>query len=193
MSMSRRLFLSGLSGACLSAAIPSLGLASPKRAGSRLDQLVPLIDPVLDLRNPHTNERVFTRFYTLTGYDMAAVNQINALMRDWRENEVVQMDVRLFWALAAIRQAAMKDGHSGQIQLNSGYRSKKTNDNLRKLGYHTAVNSMHLKGQANDIVLEGTKVADIARYAQWLQIGGTGHYRNDFVHIDSGPIRLWTE
>ncbi|MCE6959642.1 DUF882 domain-containing protein [Cereibacter sphaeroides] len=191
--LTRRTFLSSLAGACATAVIPSYGLATAKRPGSRLDRLVPLIDPVVDLHNPHTGDTLTTRFHGPTGYDPDAVALINYLMRDWREASIVQMDVRLFWALAVIRQAAMKDGHSGLIHLNSGYRTKKTNDHLRSLGYHTAPSSMHIKAQANDIVVEGAKVADIAKFVEWLQVGGTGHYRGSFVHMDSGPIRQWSE
>lgn len=144
------------------------------------------------MKNAHTDERIRVHFHTPTGYDMSSVARLNAIMRDWRQNEIVQMDVRLFWGLAAIRQAAMKDGHSGQITLLSGFRTQKTNALLRERGYGAAKNSLHLRGMANDFILEGTQVVDIARYAEWLQVGGTGYYRkSSFVHMDSGPVRRW--
>jgi uncharacterized protein YcbK (DUF882 family) len=190
--LSRRRFLTSIAAFCGAAAIPSLGLATSSRPGSRLDQLVPLIDPSLEIHNAHTDERIRVRFHTPTGYDMSAVVRLNAIMRDWRENEVVQMDVRLFWGLAAIRQASMKDGHSGEITLLSGYRTEKTNALLRSKGYGAARNSLHLRGKANDFILEGARVSDIARYAEWLQVGGIGYYRRSaFVHMDSGTVRRW--
>lgn len=168
-----------------------LDIPEPVRAESRLDQLVPLIEPYLDLYNPNTRERKQVRFFGATGYNRSGLQEINVLLRDWRQEQVVQCDVRLYWALAAIRTAALRDGLSGEIQINSGYRSKATNDYLRSEGYRTAVNSFHMRGRAVDFVVKGGSVEHVARYAQWLEVGGTGHYRGRFVHIDSGEKRVW--
>lgn len=166
--------------------------ANPNRGETRLDKLVRLIDPTVDLTNPHTNETIKTRFYRSTGYDMDAVRQINWFMRDWRQNEAIQFDLRVLWALAAIRSAGMKDGHSGLISINSGYRTQATNKLLQSKGYRAARNSMHLRARAVDLVMPGTKVKDIVDYATWLQVGGVGHYPGRFTHIDSGAERVWT-
>lgn len=166
-------------------------LPEPLRAGSNLDKLVPLIDPVLELRNAHTGEHEKIRFFGATGYNHSGIKRINYFMRDWRQKEVVQCDVRLYWALAAIRSAAMKDGLDGLININSGYRSLKTNNYLRSKGYGAAKNSMHLQARAVDFTVEGGNVAHTARYAKWLQVGGVGHYPGRFTHIDSGRIRTW--
>lgn len=191
--ISRRSFTSLLAGAALAGAgllPPGPALAMPSRPDSRLDRLVPEIDPVVDLYNANTKEKIKVRFFNGSRYDMEAVKQINWHLRDWRQKEMVQVDVRLFWALAAIRASAMKAGHSGQIQVNSGYRTKATNMALRRMGYRTADNSLHMKAMAVDFMVPGAKVGDIAKLAEWLEIGGTGIYRN-FVHIDSGEIRKW--
>lgn len=74
-------------------------LPEPLRAGSNLDKLVPLIDPVLELRNAHTGEHEKIRFFGATGYNHSGIKRINYFMRDWRQKEVVQCDVRLYWAL----------------------------------------------------------------------------------------------
>lgn len=159
---------------------------------SRLDRLVRQIDPVVDLYNPNTQESIKVRFYDVTGYSASAVRQINWFMRDWRQKETQQFDIRVVWGLAALRQAGIKDGNAGLIRVNSGYRTKKTNEVLRRQGYTVADNSYHLKAKAADITMPGASVADIAQYAKWLEIGGTGHYPNRFVHIDSGNRRQWT-
>ncbi|MBR9862858.1 MAG: YcbK family protein [Rhodobacteraceae bacterium] len=191
----RRIICSGLASALLPVlptfADDGLNIPEPVRKNSKLDQLVPLIEPYLDLYNPHTKEREKVRFFGASGYDLAAVNKINHLLRDWRQDQVVQMDVRLYWGLAAIRTAAVRDGLSGEIRINSGFRTKRTNDYLRSEGYRPAVNSLHLRGRAVDFVVKGGDVANVARYAQWLEIGGTGHYRGRFIHVDSGDRRVW--
>jgi uncharacterized protein YcbK (DUF882 family) len=163
----------------------------PARAGSNLDKLIPLIDPYLDLVNPHTKDVVQVRFFRHNKYNIEGIREINHLMRDWRQHAEVQMDVRLYWALAAIRTAAIKDGLSGQIQINSGYRTKATNDYLRSKGYGVASKSFHMKARATDLVVKGGNVADVAAYARWLEVGGVGHYPGRFVHIDSGLVRTW--
>lgn len=164
---------------------------SPSRADSRLDKLVPLIEPVLDLYNPNTREREEVRFYGATGYNRTGLAKLNHLLRDWRQDEIVAIDLRLFWGLAAIRTAALRDGLSGEIQANSGYRTRETNDLLRLEGYKTAPNSFHMKGRAVDFKVIGGSVEHVARYAEWLEIGGTGHYRGRFVHADTGEVRRW--
>lgn len=196
--ISRRGFTTRVAAAaasCLLPGVPAMGkdldIPEPVRADSRLDQLVPLIDPYLDLYNPHTQEHIKVRFFGATGYNRSGLQEINVILRDWRQDEVVQCDVRLYWGLAAIRTAAVRDGLSGEIQINSGYRSKATNDLLRAEGYGAAVNSFHMRGRAVDFVVKGGQVEHVARYAQWLEIGGTGHYRGRFVHIDSGKKRVW--
>lgn len=189
--LTRRSFFSAMA----AAAIPIPGGAfasSTSRPGTRIDQLVSSIDPVLDLRNAHTNETLHLRYFRLGAYDMDAVRHINWLMRDHRQAEAVQMDARLLWTLSAIRMAAIRDGHSGKTILLSGYRTQATNQLLRSRGIAAARNSLHLQGKAADITLEGIKISDLAGYARWLQVGGVGHYvRSNFVHIDSGQERSW--
>ncbi len=190
----RELLLGGgaaLLGCCLG--VPVFAEApAPARPNSQLDRLVPAIRPELRLFNANTNERMSTRFFGPTGYDSVEIRRINWFMRDWRESEVRQIDVRLLWALAAIRQAAMKDGHDGEVRFLSGYRSRKTNDLLRRLGYGAAEDSLHISARANDFSLPGVPVSAVAQYADWLEVGGVGHYPGSFVHIDSGERRTWT-
>lgn len=190
--LSRRDLLRGTLGGLAGLALPSLGLAAdPARPGSRLDGLVTAIEPELHIHNLNTDETIKVRFHDITGYDLHAVAQLNHIMRDWRQKEVRNMDLRLFWGLSALRQAAMKDGHEGLIRLHSGFRTRKTNEHLRKIGYNPAPDSLHMRAQAADFHLEGVAVDDIARYAAWLEIGGTGYYPGSFVHIDSGIQRSW--
>lgn len=160
--------------------------ADPGREGSKLDALVPVIEPVLNLRNSNTGEVISGRYYSPSGYDVEMVQRLNWFMRDWRERQAVWMDVRLFWGLSAISEAAIKDGHDGIIQYNSGYRTEKTNSKLEG----AARNSMHLRGQASDFYLLNIPPGTIYRYARWLGIGGVGNY-SSFTHIDTGADRHW--
>lgn len=192
----RQVVFGSVAAAASSIGLPSFGdpleTATPSRPSSRLDQLVSAILPELRMFNANTNERMSTRFFGPAGYDPVEIRRINWFMRDWRQAEMRQVDVRLLWALAAIRQAAMKDGHHGEIRFLSGYRSVKTNELLRRQGYRAAADSLHISARANDFSLPGIPVWQVAEYANWLEVGGVGHYPDSFVHIDSGRIRNWT-
>ena len=194
--MHRRQLLLGAAATLVTSQVGLPALAqegpAPARPDSRLDQLVSAIRPELRMLNANTEERMSTRFFGPTGYDPVEIRRINWFMRDWREGEARQVDVRLLWALAAIRQAAMKDGHDGEVLFLSGYRSRKTNDLLRRMGRGAAKDSFHISARASDFSLPGVPVADVATYAEWLEVGGVGHYpKNHFVHIDSGELRSW--
>lgn len=167
-------------------------LPNPQRIGSRLDELARFINPELDLFNPHTDERIQVRFFTPLGYDMNAVNQINHIFRDWRQNVAPQIDPRLFWAIAATRTSAMKDGHDGAVTLLSGYRTLATTRLLRSQGVGAALGSQHMKAAAGDLRLEGIPAKTISGYMEWLQVGGVGYYPNsNFTHADTGNVRQW--
>ena len=159
----------------------------PARARSRLDGHVNDIVPRLHLRNYQTGEEIDLRFFGSEGYDANAIRQADWFMRDHRENRSVEMDVRLFWALAALTQAAARDGASRPTGFLSGYRTAKTNSSLKG----AAENSFHMKARAVDFFIPEVPVRLVADYSEWLQVGGVGHYRGRFVHIDTGRMRRW--
>lgn len=163
------------------------GNPGPGRPGSRLDSLFSDIEPVLEMRNDASGETVSARFHDGSRYDLRAVDALNRFMRDFREDRAAEMDARLFWALAAISQAARLVGANSRIGFLSGYRTGKTNRALAG----AARNSLHLEGRAVDFLIPGVPVERLAAYAEWLQIGGVGHYRGRFIHVDSGPLRRW--
>lgn len=181
--------------------VPALALASgevplynpdPMRVGSRLDALVPFIDPTLEIVNPHTSEHIKVKFFNGSGYDIAAVSQLNQIWRDWRQEEAPQIDPRIFWGMAAVRTSAMKDGHDGIVTLLSGFRTRATTDYLRSRGVHASQNSQHMRACAMDITLHDVPCTKVAGFVEWLQVGGTGYYpSNNFTHCDSGDIRQW--
>ena len=168
-------------------------LPSPSRPGSRLDSLMPVTDSYLDVTNQNTGESVALRFIDDGNYDRRAIRRLDWLFRDWRQNRDPEIDPRVYWGLAALSDAARREGHSGKITLLSGFRTKRTNNMLRSQGKGAASNSYHTRRRAADIRLDGVPMEQVADYAEWLQIGGVGRYHgSDFTHIDSGPIRTWS-
>ena len=195
--VNRRVLIAGLVAGAVSGAMCRSGSASsldernsrpdPARGHSRLDDHVNDIEPRLHLRNFQTGEEIDLRFFRSEGYDTDAVRQADWFMRDRRENRSVEMDLRLFWALAALAQAAAREGASRPTGFLSGYRTAKTNGSLKG----AAGNSFHMKARAVDFFIPEVPVRLVADYAEWLQVGGIGHYRDRFIHIDTGRTRRW--
>jgi uncharacterized protein YcbK (DUF882 family) len=190
--------LAGLATGVAAAAMPGVAFSAtghpaksdPSRPGTPLDDLVPSIIPELDLLNANTRETFRGGYFSFDSgrYRAEAIRDLEWFLRDWREGETEVVDPRLYWALSAISQAAMKDGHSGRIVVTSGYRTPRTNSRLEG----AARNSLHLKGRAVDFSLEGVPTKPIFDYMVWLGVGGVGNYpRHHFVHIDSGRPRTW--
>ena len=75
----------------------------------------------------------------------------------------------------------------------SGYRCPATNTTLRNTrGGGVARRSLHMDGKAIDVRLPGVPLADLRDAALSLGMGGVGFYpREQFVHVDTGPVRRW--
>ena len=80
---------------------------------------------------------------------------------------------------------AIRDHFGAPVTINSGYRTESYN---KKVG--GAKNSFHMTGQAFDIVVKDHVPAEVAGYAQFLEINGIIQY-NNFVHMDSRDMRYW--
>jgi uncharacterized protein YcbK (DUF882 family) len=188
MTVSRRQFITSTGAATLVGMIPANAIA----AETRLDILKPAIIPYVRMHNVHTGEKISSTFYWDGQYDQNELRRLDWFLRDWREDVYVEMSRNLFWAAAALGQAAQQDGHSGEIDVLSGYRTKKTNNMLRRKGHKAAKDSRHLKGQAIDLTMAGVSVSALYSYVRWMDFGGAGHYpRNNFIHMDTGPKRSW--
>ncbi len=118
-----------------------------------------------------------------------AYAELDHLMRDWRRDEVIPMDRALIDLLLAVQDDI---GHAEPITLISGYRSKSTNDMLRRRIRKVAKNSYHIKGMAIDLRVEGVRTSTLNKIALSKKSGGVGYYRSQgFIHLDTGPIRQW--
>ena len=143
----------------------------------------------LRMYNGRTGESLDTIYWIEGHYIKDALSEVNHLMRDWRRNEVRQIDTRTVDILAAAHNLLdVKDPY----MLISGYRSPQTNAMLRSRGSGVARESRHLKGEAADIRLNSRSVSQVARAAIACQGGGVGRYSgSNFVHMDCGPVRTW--
>jgi len=141
------------------------------------------------MHSGRTGERLNTIYWIEGDYIPEALREIDHFMRDWRTNEVKGFDARTVDILAASHRLLDVDT---PYLLLSGYRSPQTNAMLRSRSRGVARNSLHMKGQATDIRLEGRSVSQISRAALSCSAGGVGRYsRSNFVHVDCGDVRSW--
>lgn len=177
----RRRFLMGLGAASL---IGGAGLAlpaAPAFAGG---------DPKrLSFVNLHTGETLSATFWTGEGYRPEALAKLDLILRDWRTDEVTEIDPRLFDLLYAVARKLDSEAPFGIV---SGYRSPATNAKLASASNGVAKKSLHMRGMAIDLRLADRELAALRDSAWKLQRGGVGYYpKSDFVHLDTGRPRHW--
>lgn len=141
----------------------------------------------VNLTNPRTGEAVNTVYWVEGEYLPEAKAEIDFLLRDWRENLMIDYDFRALDILAATYRLLEV---SEPISVVSGYRSPVTNALLRKRSRGVARDSYHTKGMAIDMQMKSRSATQLRRAAKTLGAGGVGGYRT-FTHIDSGPVRAW--
>lgn len=151
----------------------------------------PLPEKRIAFRNTHNNETVDARFFGPNGFDRQGLAEINHGLRDWRTNEVTEMDPALIVLLATLRDT-LEVSPRNRFDIISGYRSPKTNAALHERSSGVASKSQHMLGKATDIALPGVPLARVHQAALALKRGGVGFYPSSgFVHVDTGRVRNW--
>ena len=143
----------------------------------------------LTFYNTHTGEAL-SETYCCSGQLLpSALQKINHILRDHRTGDVREIDVRL---LDLLERLAREIRCNRPFHIISGYRSKQTNDYLRRTSGGVAAASLHMTGQAVDIRVPGCSLSDLRQAALALKAGGVGYYpKPDFVHVDVGRVRCW--
>lgn len=147
-----------------------------------------------DVRKLHfysgrTGENINLIYWIDGKYIPESMGEINHFFRDWRNNQVHNIDARTIDFLAAAHNILRVNE---PYMLLSGYRSPQTNAMLRARSQNVAQNSLHTRGQAADVRLRSRSVAQISQAARSCNAGGVGRYsRSDFVHFDCGAVRSW--
>ena len=97
-------------------------------------------DFVINLHNVNNNEKLshmVTRFDSGIGYYNS---RLDYFFRDWRENKSISMDSEVLKNLFSIREQVLGQKGSINVQITSGYRTKKTNEKLRVRSKNVAKN-----------------------------------------------------
>ena len=145
----------------------------------------------LSVYNIHTKETLTVTYKKDGAYIPEAMKQINHIMRDWRRDLPTKMDpdlIDLIWELHTDL------GSKEPVHLISGFRSKRTNERLRRRGGGQARNSQHIQGKAADIHFPDVSVRDMRNSALIRERGGVGYYPKSgkpFVHLDTSRVRHW--
>ena len=143
----------------------------------------------LHFYHTHTGETIDATYRVDGHYDAAVLRQLNHFLRDWRNNDEIAMDPRLF---DAVWEAYRTAGATDRIQIYSAYRSPETNAMLRRRSRAVAEHSQHMLGKAMDTTLPGFPMERIRDAGMKLQNGGVGWYPSaNFVHLDVGGVRSW--
>lgn len=181
MIMDRRFFIAGA--AALAAVVAGASPAAPavQRGLGNYRKL--------SLVNNRTGEWVDSVYWVDGDYIPEALDPINHILRDWRQDKTKRIDRTVLDILAATH--GLLDT-TEPFEIVSGYRTPATNKLLRSKSKGVASNSYHIRGMAIDITLKSRSVRQISGAGLSLNAGGVGKYsRSEFVHLDSGPVRSW--
>lgn|GEM_PF-2739391 len=114
-------------------------------------------------------------------YAAGAEEKLKNFMRDRRNGQRAGIPLKLIEILDIVQ-----DRLGGKkITVVSAYRSPSTNKSVGGVK-----RSLHMKGWAADISMEGVNPQVLSKKAKDLKAGGVGTYPN-FVHVDIGSVRYW--
>lgn len=145
----------------------------------------------ITIRHMHTKEETTVTFRRDGRYVSEGLEKLNWALRDWRTDEPIRMDPRLFDLAWEVQRAV---GSEQPFHVVSAYRAPGTNAMLRRRSRGVAKHSQHMLGKAMDFYLPDTPTAKIREAGMLLQRGGVGFYpgaHTPFVHLDAGSVRSW--
>jgi uncharacterized protein YcbK (DUF882 family) len=145
----------------------------------------------LSMHHIHTDESITITYKRNGRYDEEALKKLNWFLRDWRREQEINMDPRLFDIIWEVN----REVHSQKpIDVVCGYRSPQTNAMLRRRSGGVARFSQHMLGHAMDFYIPDAALEDVRNAGLRLQRGGVGFYPTSgspFVHLDTGNVRHW--
>lgn len=137
----------------------------------------------------HTLKTLEVTYYRDGLYLLEPMEELRVFLADWRDEEQKDIDPKLMDILWKIQQ---QSGNHDTYEVISAYRSKATNNFLRKKSSGVARSSQHRLGKAIDVRLRGMQTSKLRDIALKLKLGGVGYYKkSDFVHVDTGRVRRW--
>lgn len=166
----------------LVAPIPTQGVSEANAAGGTR---------TLWVHFTHTGEEKKITFRRNGRYDPKGIKELQWILRDFRRKQATKMDPRLFDLIWSVYQ---ESGATKAIRVVSGFRSLKTNNQLRRRSRGVAKTSQHTAGKAMDFFIPGVPVRRLREIGLRMHVGGVGYYpgsKTPFVHMDTGRVRHW--
>ncbi|MBS0242283.1 MAG: DUF882 domain-containing protein, partial [Proteobacteria bacterium] len=145
----------------------------------------------LTIFNIHTQETVTAVFKRNGKFVQEGLDKLFWVMRDYRRNEATKMDPEL---IDLLWQVHTELGSREPIHLISGFRSRATNEMLRRTVGGQASESRHILGKAADVNFPDIPLKKLRYSALLHEHGGVGYYPTSaipFVHIDTDRVRAW--
>jgi uncharacterized protein YcbK (DUF882 family) len=174
---------------CLRIAVCTLALAIGTRGTQ--DAVANGDTRTLSILHMHTKEETSVTFKRNGYYDASALSKLNYALRDWRNDDQVKFDPRLFDVAWEVHRSV---GSGEPLHVVSAYRSPGTNAMLRRRSRGVAKHSQHTLGKAMDFYLPDVSPARVREIGMRLQRGGVGYYPSaytPFIHLDVGSVRSW--
>ena len=148
-------------------------------------------DRTLSLFHIHTKETLTVTYKKNGQYLPEAMKQIDWIMRDWRQNQSTHMDAE---TIDLIWEMHNELGSREPVNIICGYRSRGTNEMLRRTVGGQASQSQHITGKAVDLTFPDVPLKRMRYSALIRERGGVGYYPTSgipFVHVDSARVRSW--
>src|SRR5262245_32397134 len=148
-------------------------------------------DRTISFYGVNTKETLTLQYMKNGKHIPEAMEKINWILRDWRRDEPTQMDPDL---IDLVWEVHNELGSAEPIHIVSGYRSRTTNDMLRRTVGGQASESRHILGRAMDVHFPDVPVKKLRYSALIRERGGVGYYPTSatpFVHLDTDRVRAW--
>jgi uncharacterized protein YcbK (DUF882 family) len=148
-------------------------------------------DRTISFYGVNTKETLTIQYMKNGKHIPEAMEKINWMLRDWRRDEPTKMDPDLIDLVWEIHNEL---GSAEPINVISAYRSRDTNELLRRTGGGQASQSRHILGKAMDVTFPDVPVRKLRYSALIRERGGVGYYPTSatpFVHIDTDRVRAW--
>lgn len=148
-------------------------------------------DRTISFYNIHNKETLTVQYMKDGKRIPQAMKEISWILRDWRKDVATVMDPELIDLLWEIHTEL---GSTQPIHIISGYRSRDTNELLRRTVGGQASQSRHILGKAADVHFPDVPLRKLRYSALIRERGGVGYYPTSaipFVHVDTDRVRAW--
>lgn len=154
--------------------VPKLVVAAPLKP-----------EQILNLYNVNTGEFFKEVIWAAGSYVQENLTKANLFFRDWRTGQAIAINQEL---LTLLHRLGERVDAKKPFEIFCGYRSPKTNAQLRRKNKGVARHSRHMTGDAVDFRIPGVRLSHVRNAALAEKSGGVGYYpKSGFVHVDIRP------